>query len=225
MAAATSSELSTGQHAFTYTLYAYDPRISDREEAKAIRTNKLMKTATTSERKEKVEAAHSEDNSERPTLVPYAEEDVPDMNDEKIETAIIVGVHLSEEPNAVQVQKGGSIATLKSLVKSKYDPTALRVVCPRFRNTATYYALTSQHPMTKLCDGVMIDRSEVYFFPEFRDDTATSEQKRKDTWGEKVRSSLSKTEGKKRREQQVKDLNKFTANEKTTISAEIASFS
>jgi len=224
MASATSSELASGQYAFNYNLYAYDPCISDRDEFKAILTKKLRKNATSGERREKVEAAHSEENSERPTLVPYAEEDVPDLKDENADTAIIVGVHLSEKPAAAKVQRGASIDTLKKLVKSKYDPTALRVVCPRFRDTATLYVLTSQDPATKLCDGVMVEGSEVYFYPEFRDDKATSEQKRKNTWSEKIRNALSKTEGRRRKEQQVKDLNKFTADEKTSITGEIGSF-
>ena len=222
---ASTSELPSGQHAFTYALYAYDPRISDREEVKAICTNQLKKTATFGERKKQVAAAHSEDNSKRPTLVPCAEEDVPDLAAEDMNTAIVVGVHLSEDTNTAQVQKGASVSTLKKLVKSKYDPTALRVVCPRFRNTATFYALTSQDPVTKLCDGVMVDGAEVYFYPEFRDDEATAEQKRKDTWGEKIRASLGKTEGKKRKEQQVKDLNKIFVEEETGLGGEIASFS
>jgi len=78
----------------------------------------------------------------------------------------------------------------------------LRVVCPRFRTTATYYVLTHQDPVTKLCDGIMMDGPEVFFFSEFRDDSLTSYAERKARWGEHVRKSMEKKEGKKRKRQE-----------------------
>jgi hypothetical protein len=77
----TSTFHSTYPAGYKYHLYAYDPRLIDREERKAIRTNSLKKYATRTERTAKVEIARAEDHSERPTLIPFSEEDVLDPGD------------------------------------------------------------------------------------------------------------------------------------------------
>jgi hypothetical protein len=223
MATASSKDLPAGQWVYNYHLYAYNPRLTDREQIKAIRINSLKKCATRTERKAKLETAHAEDNSERPTLEPSAEEDVREMSDENLDTAIIVGVHLSDPSPSTPAQQSASINSLKSLQERAYDPTALRAVCPRFRTTATYYALIHQDPVSKLCDGVMVEGSEVFFYPEFRDDNLTAYAERKAKWGENVRNSMEKTEGKKRKEREVKDIDKSMIDENTSLGAENAS--
>jgi hypothetical protein len=75
-------------------------------------------------------------------------------------------------------------------------------VCPRFRTTATYYALTHQDSVTKLCDGVMVEGAEVFFYSEFRDDSLTSYAERKARWSGNVRGSMEKIESKKRKRQE-----------------------
>ena len=143
---------------------------------------------------------------------------MPDPSDESIDTAIVVGVQLSDPPPNTTAQKSASVNTLKTLKERAYDLTALRVVCPRLRNTATYYALVHQDPETNSCDGVMVDGAELFFFPEFRDDTLPSEAERKVKWSEKVRNSLQKGQGIRRREQHVEDHSTPTADEKTSVS-------
>jgi len=72
MAAVPSSNLPAGLWAYNYNLYAYNPRLDDREGLKAIRIHSLKKCATRTERNARIGAAHAEDNSVRPTLAPSA---------------------------------------------------------------------------------------------------------------------------------------------------------
>jgi hypothetical protein len=99
-----------------------------------------------------------------------------------------------EVKNHDGVEKGYSVNSADDIKLIKTDRHAMRVVCPRGKETAVYYALVSQDPTTKLCQGVMTTLDSVFFFPEFRDDDATSVQKRKDAWGAKVREACGQSE-------------------------------
>lgn len=83
--------------------------------------------------------------------------------------------------------KGGSVDRNKGYTKIPRDPHAVRVIAPIDRTTATYYGLVE--PQGGLCEAYTIPIDEVFFFSEFRDDSATSFQSRKDTWARKVREA------------------------------------
>lgn len=216
------TELSTSQYAYNHNLYAYVPNIDNREQRKVIKVGRLQKGNGAEQRKEILKNAFSS-VVKLPDLEPTPEEEMVDLDDNKTKTAIVVGVRPFDQPLSVPAEKSASVNTLKQVKKQPFSLKTVRVVCPRFKDTAIYYALTDRDEESGLCNGVMIDGSEVFFFPEFRDDDLTSEDSRKAGWGKIVRESLSKTDQKKRKEKNLKDVNKFEADEKTDLCAEIAS--
>jgi hypothetical protein len=87
-------------------------------------------------------------------------------------------------------KKGESVQSLKINKTIDYEANALRVVCPRFGKDAVFYALTNRDKDTHLCDAVIISAKEVFFFPEFRNDTVKDYHTRRKTWGDKVRAMM-----------------------------------
>lgn len=54
---------------------------------------------------------------------------------------------------------------MKRYMTLAHDQNAPRVVRPRIKATAKFYALTEQDPETKLCSGVAVDGEEVFLLP------------------------------------------------------------
>lgn len=65
------------------------------------------------------------------------------------------------------------------------DPKALRVICPRGRLTASHYGLLDQ--VGGLCSAYAVPREQVFYFPEFRDDTIATFPGRETAWSNKVK--------------------------------------
>jgi hypothetical protein len=131
-------------------------------------------------------------------VVCTAEELNFDMDDETLLTGVVVGMRPSCSPfdghgNAGLLgilKKGESVQSLKINKTIDYEANALRVVCPRFGKDAVFYALTNRDKDTHLCDAVIISAKEVFFFPEFRNDTVKDYHTRRKTWGDKVRAMM-----------------------------------
>jgi hypothetical protein len=66
------------------------------------------------------------------------------------------------------------------------DQTALRVVAPVNKKSASYYALVDPDDQG-LCRGLLVDVSEVFFFSQYRDDNETAVATRKAAWPAIVR--------------------------------------
>ena len=65
------------------------------------------------------------------------------------------------------------------------DAKALRVIVPMNRDTATYYVLVDPDKQG-LCSAFNVDLTEVFFFPQYRNDAQTDTQKRKSEWSQLV---------------------------------------
>ena len=62
----------------------------------------------------------------------------------------------------------------------------------------------------------------VCFFPEFRNDDANSVQRRKDTWGAKVREACDRSEDVKRGTKRTYDMIESVVESQRSISAEMS---
>lgn len=181
------------RHAFNYSLWGYDASIDARVVNQVVRLNKLIAVQT---RHAIVQKAYTVTNGSH--VVSTKEELDFDMDDKSLLTAVVVGMRPSCSPVKTYgdaelvktLKKGGSVQSSKGDKILKHEPTALRVVCPRFQKKAVLYALTARDEDTKLCDAVVISWEEVFFFPEFRNDTDTNYHTRRHTWGEKVRAAM-----------------------------------
>lgn len=93
------------------------------------------------------------------------------------------GARTPRKGSSIEDTKGGGFFLLVQ------DKNALRVVAPIGKDNANYYALINQDD--GLCTGIHIDIEEVFFYPEYRgDDTLTSIQDRRATWGRIVREAI-----------------------------------
>lgn len=99
----------------------------------------------------------------------------------------------------------------------------MRVVYPKNREVAIYYALTKPDPTSKLCSGVMVEIDDVHIFPELRDDACTSLAERKKKWPEKVRQILGQSQKAKCDAKRTDDKTKFVHEPERAIPAEITS--
>jgi hypothetical protein len=212
------------RHAFNYNLWGYDANTDEQVENQVIRLNRLTAPR---DRNELVQKAYTVANGSH---VASTEEGLDfDMDDESLLTAVVVGMRPSCSPlktygDAKLLKISEKRASVRSLTFKKnailkHDPTALRVVCPRFQKKAVLYALTSRNEDTKLCDAVVISAEEVFFFPEFRNDTATDVHVRKKTCGEKIRAKIV---GKISSKREVGD--KIPVKLERNISTNLASF-
>ena len=120
--------------------------------------------------------------------------------------------------------KGKSIETLGSkggITILDKDPKALRVVVPMHKETASYYALVDPDA-SGLCSGLNVVITEVFFFPEFRNDDLTSTWRRKSEWSELVRKSSNPIE--KITFSNYYDKTKFQVAPKRTLVNELSRF-
>jgi hypothetical protein len=182
-------------HAFSYKVWGYDARIDNRVENQVIRLNSVI----ASDRYQAVQEAHNAATNGTHGVSTEEELDF-DMGDKSLLTGVVVGMRPSCSPvralgygNAELLricQKKASVRTLKRDRILKHDPAALWVVCLRFGKDAVFYALTKRDEDTSLCDAVLISAEQVFFFPEFRNDTEKDTHTRKKTWGEKIRAMM-----------------------------------
>lgn len=206
------------RHTFSYQLHGYDAAIDNRIENQVIRLNSIIAT----KRYQEVQKAYTAANG--PPVVCTEEELNLDMDDETLLTAVVVGVRPSykriygDKDLRKIFQKGKSVQSREPTEILKHDPTALLVVCPRFRDNAVFYALTKRNRDTNQCDAVAISSTEVFFFPEFRDDTQTTYHSREQTWPEKIRAKMGKTVSK------PEHVDKIYVLLEKNLSASLASF-
>jgi hypothetical protein len=191
-----SGDMANRSHATNLSLTPYDDGTGDRKNMQVFAVESLKKVGTSVKRLAAIETA---DPNTLPSLLPLIEELEFDPEDKDITTVVWVGMLLSSADllKKKTTMIGGRSCSLDSADNAmlvKTDPQAMRVVCPRGRGTAVYYALVSQHPVTKLCTGVMTVIDSVFFFPEFRDDDLNSIQKRRDTWAAKIREACGKSD-------------------------------
>ena len=170
--------------AFNVQLVAYDHGIENRVQSQQLGLTELKRNTKIGD----VDG----DNYTRPPLTPTHEEL---STDRSAIGAIWVGMRPSNASeylkNPSEKSKGCSVNTIGvkvELVVLKQDDQALRVVAPMDRETASYYALVDQKD--GLCTGVSVVITEVFFFPEFRVDEDTSNQKRKSSWSDLVRKAI-----------------------------------
>lgn len=207
-------------HTFSLSLTAYDDQIGDRSSKRVFAVETLKKMTTSEARLTAIENA---DPKTLPSRLPLNKELDFNANDKDITTVVWVGMLPSstslDEKTKMASNRGFSVNSINDIKPIEMDPKAMRVVCPRGRGTAVYYALISQDPETKLCTGIMTSLDSVLFFPEFRDDDATSVQKRKDTWGAKVREACDQSEDEKRGIK--REFDEIEVEDQLAISAEI----
>lgn len=225
-------------HAYNWQLWGYDIGSQDRQPYAVIQCQHLMRNDKG--RVDTICRAH--DSPQRPSMTPLAEETDfdPENVQESILTAVVVGVLPSsgsikgdEEKKHSQkdtlkqpshAPKNSSVEQLSDPETLHYDPKALRVVAPRGRSTASFYALTSQDPHTKLCEGIALNGEEVFFFREFRDDSLGAHADRKKLWSAKVREKLQKEHILKQRESRAAALTNTTVSRERNFAAEVFSF-
>jgi len=207
-------------HTFSLSITAYDDQTGDRSGKRIFAVESLKKMTTSDSR---LTAIKNADPETLPSRIPLKEELEFNTNDKDITTVVWVGMLPSstslDERTKMASNRGYSVNSTNDIKPIEMDPKALRVVCPRGRGTAVYYALVSQDPETKLCTGIMTSLDSVFFFPEFRDDDATSVQKRKDTWGAKVREACDQSEDVKRGIK--REFDEIEVEDQLSISAEI----
>jgi hypothetical protein len=190
-----SGDMANRSHATNISLTPYDDGTGDRTDMQVFAVESLKKVGTSVKRLAAIETA---DPNTLPSLLPLTEELEFDPEDKDITTVVWVGML----PSSADLKKkitmiNGKRCSVNSADKAKLvktDHQAMRVVCPRGKDTAVYYALVSQHPVTKLCTGVMTVIDSVFFFPEFRDDDVNTITQRKDTWAAKIREACGKSE-------------------------------
>jgi hypothetical protein len=206
---------------YNYQLWAYDARIEKRVKNQVIRLN----SKTAKGRWDAVQDAYTASNG---THVVCTEEELKfDMDDENLLTAVVVGMRPSCSPakdkgNAELLGPSEKVESVQSLKINKtidHEANALRVVCLRFGQNAVFYALTNRDKDTGLCEAVIISAKEVFFFPEFRNDTIKDLHTRKHTWGEKVRAMMM---GKTASKQKPGD--KISVSLERNLSTNLASF-
>jgi hypothetical protein len=212
----------TNSHAFNLSITDYDDGAGDRKGMQVFAVESLKKVGTSTERLAAIKNANPKT---LPSLLPLREELEFDPEDKDITTVVWVGMLPSSADLEGKTKMAGgksySVNSADNVKRIETDPDAMRVVCPRGKATAVYYALVSQDPNTKRCTGVMTGLDSVFFFPEFRDDNATSVQKRKDTWGAKVRETCGQSEKTKGNTKRTYDTTELFDESQRSISAEV----
>lgn len=106
-----------------------------------------------------------------------------------------VGEGSSKKPTRKRVRKTVSVADMREdeLKIIGFDRDALRVVAKKSERTTRdthLYALLNPSKFSKLCQGFKVSFDDVFYFREFRDDTAKSIMPRKQATIAKVRASV-----------------------------------
>ncbi|EXJ85719.1 hypothetical protein A1O1_06087 [Capronia coronata CBS 617.96] len=165
------------QLAFNLALVAYDYKFEERKPNQLLSVRHFVKQPQISGL-----LAQGTSNIVVPRIQPSEEE--KSQRDDSI-----VGVWVGMRPswvdqnlndNTVKAGKGSSVSSNKGFPLVQFDKTALRVVVPLGKKTANYYSLVN--PMQGLCTAYHKPIEEVFFFPEFRDDAATSAHARRESW-------------------------------------------
>lgn len=118
-------------------------------------------------------------NAKRPSSVPHKKEKETNTTAQKV---LWVGMRPTTAAKYTSVGDGKGHAVGADNTRSdrivSYDENALRVVVPFGKTNVNYFALIDPAE-SMLCEGLIIDKTEVFFFEEYRDDiTATSTTKR-----------------------------------------------
>jgi hypothetical protein len=218
-----SGDMATRSHATNLSLTRYDDGTGDRTGMQVFTVESLKKMGTSAERLAAIENA---DPKTLPSLLPMKEELEFDPEDKDITTVVWVGTLPSsadlKKKTTMASDKGYSVNSAADNAKLvETDPQTMQVVCPRGKGTAVYYALVSQNTVTKLCKGITTVLDSVFFFPEFRDDDMTSVQKRKDTWGAKVREACGQSIKRKRDAKRIYNETELFVEQQRSVSAEV----
>jgi hypothetical protein len=220
--AGTTQTKATPLNAFNLSITAYDDGIGDRTGMQVFTVESLLKFGTGASR---IAAIKDADPKTLPTHLPLKEELDFNFKDQHKLTVVWVGMLPSsvdlEKKTTMGVGKGYSVNNANNIKLIETDPGAMRVVCQRGKGRATYYALVSQDPKTKLCKGVMTVVDSVFFFPEFRDDDATSIHKRRGLWGAKVREACGQSEKTKENAKRTDVKTELFDVSQRSISAEV----
>lgn len=170
-----SSEL-----AYNVLLDAYEYNFPDRKPRQHLRVRKLVKQPT-------VSGLLAKETPIVPPLAPTEEERI-EVDDSAV--GVWVGMRPSQTldgKSKASKAKGASVNSHKGQHLIHYDTSAMRVIAPLNKENANYYCLAN--PEQGLCVAYHTSIDEVFFFPEFRDDNASSVQARRDSWGKKVRDA------------------------------------
>lgn len=180
----TSNSKSTDDLAFNIQLVAYDHNLPDRSGQELLVVQKLthIPNIATFLQDKKVQV---------PGIEPSKQElDIVDDDDDAF-VGVWVGMRPSQaldyrSKTSSSQPKGASVEVNDGFIYLEHDPNALRVIAPLRKRHANYYSLINQD-QDGLCNAVHTPMKEVFFFPEFRDDIATSWSLRRSTWAAKVR--------------------------------------
>ncbi|EXJ57121.1 hypothetical protein A1O7_07465 [Cladophialophora yegresii CBS 114405] len=158
----------------------------------------------------------------------------PTHQELSIDQAEFVGIWIGMRPStANNVAEGGSSSnsfkgkSIQNLALSggytvlAKDPKALRVVVPMDKETASYYVLADPDN-TGLCWGISVLITEVFFFPQYRNDAQTDVSKRKSEWSERVRKVSNPVE--KVSFAKAYDKTKFQVPPKQSLANDLSSF-
>ncbi|KAF2716722.1 hypothetical protein K431DRAFT_307562 [Polychaeton citri CBS 116435] len=227
------------EYDFTVHLAAYDSGLEERVPKQLLRYGTLEKKRDRTSRVVAVLAAYN--SPTRPSMEPNPQELAVDAEDPNQKLALWVGMRPAcarvlydgdnKEQNSggkmqstkLTAKKGVSINNLRTTELATTDQTALRVVCPRSKETVVYYALVHEDEQTKICDGVMVDISQVYFFPEYRNDDDTAVSERKSNWPKKVFELLVESNQAKADPTRTYDRTKSQVDRPLSIASELGS--
>lgn len=214
--------MTASSYAISTSLSVYDDgiEVDGRLGRDLFAVQKLAKFGNTTDRLKAIAGAAP---NTLPSVLPSSLELMFDQDDESIAIVLWVGMlpSGSDAKSKTSGVKGESVNNMRNVNLIATDPLAMRVVCPRGRETATYYALTKQDETSKLCSGVMVDMDFVCFFPEFRDDKVTSVAERRKKWPEKVRTALGQSQKAKRNGKRTYDETKSVVGPERAISSEV----
>lgn len=115
-----------------------------------------------------------------------------------------------------------SLVTMQEL---QPDENSCLVVVALKNQTALFYALVNRVPETGLCETIMLKAiDDVYFFEQFRDDSATTAQGRRTSWTKKIRDARGGAGGViKERPVKVYDKTRFEIEQEKSLELEILS--
>lgn len=107
-------------------------------------------------------------------------------------------VNLDETPKKSFARKKGVVGSIKSLSEqdlmiAPFDANALRVVAKKSNEAIKHlylYALVDPDSSSKLCQGYKVAMGDVYFFREFRDDSAMSFKLRRSATMELIKTMI-----------------------------------
>jgi hypothetical protein len=220
----TTQNKATPSNAFNLSISAYDDGLGDRTGMQVFAVEFLLKFGNGAAR---IAAIKTADPNTLPSHLPLEEELDCDPEDQDKLTVAWVGMLPSsadlEEKTTMGVGKGYSVNSADNIKPIETNTQAIRVVCQRGKGRATYYALISQDPKTKLCTGVMTVVDSVFFFPEFRDDDVTSIERRRKSWGAKVREACDLSKKTKENVKRTYDKTELLAESQNSSLAEVDS--